>query len=124
VEIEADLPSPGLVILEDQHYPGWQLYVETAGQGRRRVQIVPIDNVFRAAHLPAGGHRLIYRYRPASFLWGASITTAAWLTLLTGLLVAGIPVRREVQQSGQHVQSVRETSPVVSGAGLGPGPVQ
>jgi uncharacterized membrane protein YfhO len=85
VEIEAELTEPGLVVLADQFYPGWQLDVQTAGQRTRRVPIVRAGGVLRGAWLEAGRHRLVYRYRPASFLWGAALSVIGWLVL--GVLV-------------------------------------
>jgi len=78
VEIEARLKRPGLVILCDQFYPGWRLDIETAGQGKRRAPILRTNRVMRGVWLGAGDHRLIYRYRPVSFLCGALISSIAW----------------------------------------------
>lgn len=90
VEITARLTRPGLVILRDQFYPGWHLEVETAGEGRREVPILLVDRVMRGASLPAGEHRLIYRYRPASVFWGAVVSGLGWL----GLVVVGLVYHR------------------------------
>ena len=81
VEIEAELSGPGLVVLADQFYPGWQLDVVTEGQGTRRVPIVRTGGVMRGAWLEAGRHRLVYRYRPAGFFWGAAVSAIGWLVL-------------------------------------------
>ncbi len=81
VEIEARLDRPGLVVLADQFYPGWRLEVETAGRGTREVPILRTNRVMRAAWLPAGRHRLCYRYHPTSVLGGACLSALAWLAL-------------------------------------------
>ena len=81
VEIEAELKRPGLVVLCDQFYPGWRLEVKTEGQGTRIVPILRANRVMRGARLPAGKHRLVYRYRPASFFWGAAASILGWLAL-------------------------------------------
>jgi len=81
VEIEARLDRPGLVVLADQFYPGWRLEVETLGRGAREVPILRTNRVMRAAWLPAGRHRLCYRYRPASLLAGACLSLLGWLGL-------------------------------------------
>ena len=78
VEIEATLVEPGLVVLREQFYPGWRLEVQTAGEPPRSVPIERFDRVFRGVRLPAGEHRLIYTYRPASFLWGA-VLSGSWM---------------------------------------------
>lgn len=86
VEIAARLTSPGMVILRDQFYPGWRLEVETVGQGWHEAPIVRTDQVIRGAQLPAGEHRLVYRYQPKSVFWGAVVSVFAWI----GLAVAGL----------------------------------
>ena len=88
VEIEARLVRPGLVVLCDQYYPGWRLDVAAAGEVKRGVPILRTNRVMRGAWLGAGEHRLIYRYRPASFLWGAVISGIAWLGAAVMLLRA------------------------------------
>jgi hypothetical protein len=91
VEIEAELATPGLVLLSDLFYPGWELTVETDGQ-RQRFPIVRTNRVMRGALLPAGKHRLVYAYRPARFYCGAAISVAGWLAatcLAVGLVVRG-----------------------------------
>ncbi len=86
VEIEAELIRPGMVVLCDQFYPGWKLEVETAGRSARPVPILRTNRVMRGAWLPAGKHRLVYYYRPASFFWGTAISSLGWLGLL-GFLI-------------------------------------
>lgn len=78
VEIEAQLYCPGLVVLADQFYPGWVLEVATDGGPPRRWPVLRTNRVMRGAWLPAGRHRLIYRYRPGTFLVGATVSGLAW----------------------------------------------
>jgi len=81
VEIEAELRRPGLVVLCDQFYPGWRLEVDTPGERTREVPILRVSRAMRGAWLGAGRHRLVYRYRPASFLWGAWLSGIGWIAL-------------------------------------------
>jgi hypothetical protein len=85
VEIDADLSSPGLVVLSDQFYPGWQLTVSTADQPPRETPILRTNRVLRGAWLPPGRHRLVYEYRPTSVLLGATLSALG--LVLAGLLV-------------------------------------
>jgi hypothetical protein len=101
VEVEAELQRPGLVVLGDQFYPGWRLEVETAGQPTREVPILRANRVMRGAWLPAGRHRLTYRYRPASLLWGAWLSGLGWI----GLGAMGV-TRRWVSGSSQRGESL------------------
>ena len=69
MEIAARLARPGLVVLADQFYPGWQAEVEGDGGPPRPVPILQTNRVMRGLWLPAGSHRLTFRYRPWSFAW-------------------------------------------------------
>jgi len=84
VTIDVELQRPGLVVLADQYYPGWQLAIETAGDDQAAQATSPIlrtNRVVRGCWLPAGNHRLTYSYRPASVMWGAALSAACWLLL-------------------------------------------
>jgi len=80
VEIEATLATGGLVVLSDQHYPGWRLTVETGGASRP-AKILRTNRVMRGVVLPQGSHRLVYTYRPMSVLLGAAISLASLVAL-------------------------------------------
>jgi hypothetical protein len=98
VEIDVQLASAGLVVLADAYYPGWTLTVETAGV-LRDVPVLRTNRVLRGAALPAGRHRLVYRYRPLTFAWGAAISGAS---LLGMILLAGVSTRRSMRQRAMH----------------------
>lgn len=86
VELEARLDAAGLVVLADVDAPGWSLSLDG-----RPAPILRANHAMRAAAVPAGRHRLVYRYDPASFRVGRVVSIAA-LALLAGLLA--LPVRR------------------------------
>jgi Bacterial membrane protein YfhO len=64
-EIEASLESPGLVILADVYYPGWELTIDG-----KPAPFYAVNGLMRGAPVPAGTHRLVYSYAPRSFLVG------------------------------------------------------
>ncbi len=76
----------GLLVLTDLDYPGW-----IAEENGRRLPILRADGFFRAVALPAGTHRVVFRYRPLSFYLGAGISLLALLSL-AGLWYGGEPV--------------------------------
>lgn len=84
VEVVANLSRPGLVVLCDQFYPGWTLEVATAGRGCRTVPVLRVNRVMRGAWLPAGQHRLTFRYQATGVFWGATVSLAGWLALAAG----------------------------------------
>jgi hypothetical protein len=59
LEYEADRNS--VLILHDIYYPGWEAYVD----GERR-PILRANLLFRGVEVPAGRHRVEFRFRPLS----------------------------------------------------------
>ena len=88
--VVADVTSSftGLLVLTDIHAPGW-----IAEEGDRRLPILRADGYFRAVALPAGAHRVVFRYRPIAFYAGAGVSVLALLTLLA-LWHQGEPIPR------------------------------
>jgi hypothetical protein len=77
VEVEARLESPGLVILADVHYPGWELTIDGTP-----APIYRANRVMRGAAVPAGRHRLVYTYAPRSFRAGLVVSIAGLAVLV------------------------------------------
>jgi O-antigen/teichoic acid export membrane protein len=82
VTLRATLPAPGYLILSDVYFPGWEATVDGAPQ-----RVLVADEAFRAVALPAGGHDVVFRYRPQSFRTGLLISGFALAILLLSLLV-------------------------------------
>ncbi len=81
VEIEAHLAAPGLVVLADQYFPGWELWVHSEGEPPRQEPILRTHRVMRGAWLGPGRHRLVYQYRPRPLRLGAAVSGLAWLAV-------------------------------------------
>jgi len=96
VEIEAELAEPGLVVLCDQFYPGWELQVEKRGQDPLVSPVLRTNRVMRGVWLPEGNYRLVYHYRPTSFLVGLVISGLGWAGLLLMAVVLGLRGSRQV----------------------------
>lgn len=104
VEIAAQLASPGLVVLADSYDPGWDLAVTTDGV-ERPAEILRTNRVARGCWLPAGEHRLTYRYRPRSVVWGAAISGVS----VTALLVcSAICVLRRPMQRAKRTPNTNQ----------------
>ena len=82
VEIEATLERPGLVVLADVYYPGWELTIDG-----KPAPIYRVNRLMRGAAVSAGKHHLVYTYAPESFRVGGMISLAG-LGLLALLGVA------------------------------------
>jgi hypothetical protein len=81
VVIEATLTQPGLVVLSDAWFPGWQATVRTGEKTTTTATIHHTNRVLRGVWLPAGQHSIEMRYRPASFARGAAISGAGWTSI-------------------------------------------
>jgi len=82
VEVEVELARPGTIVLSEQFYPGWRLWVKSDDKQPREVPIIETGGSLRGAKLPAGRHKLVYSYRPTSVYLGAIISGIAWLLVL------------------------------------------
>jgi hypothetical protein len=78
VVVTAELGCPGLLVLADTDYPGWRASVEG-----RAAPILAAYGVFRGVVLPAGKHRVEFKYQPVSVFAGFALTGAfSFATLL------------------------------------------
>jgi hypothetical protein len=81
IEIDYQSDKPGLLMLSDNYYPGWQASVD--GQ---ETKIYRADYSFRAIAVPAGNHQAVFAYEPFSFKLGLKISL---LSLVIILLISG-----------------------------------
>ena len=70
--LEVDLESPGMVILADVDYPGWQLTID--GQPAK---IYRANQRMRGALVPPKHHILVYTFAPQSFQIGLVVSARA-----------------------------------------------
>ncbi len=86
VAIEADLDTPGYLVLSDTFDPGW-----SATDNGRPVAIRPAYVAFRAVYLEPGHHTVVFTYRPAGFLLGLIVSIVG---IAIGLVLSFLPRRR------------------------------
>lgn len=79
VEVLTEASAPSVLVLADNHYPGWRAYVDGRG-----VETVRANYNLRGVLLPAGRHQVTFVYRPKSALLGllvsllSAFALAAW----------------------------------------------
>lgn len=83
VDVAAQTPIPGILVLSDVYYPGWQVLVD--GQP---AQLLQVNHALRGVYLPAGAHSISFIFRPTVFYIGLGVSG-----LTTLLTVAVISVR-------------------------------
>jgi hypothetical protein len=78
VEIKTASVSPAILVLSENHYPGWRSYVDG-----KPVDVMRVDYNLRGVALPAGNHLVKFVYQPKSVLIGlvVSLLTLALLLL-------------------------------------------
>ena len=76
VELRATAAAPGLAVLADTFYAGWQADVDG-----RPASVVATNHLFRGVPVPAGMHRVRFEYRPASARVGTAATGFALVAL-------------------------------------------
>jgi len=79
VEIEVLLSAPGLLVLADSYYPGWRADIDG-----EPAPIFATNHLFRGVPVPAGRHRVVFRYRPRSVVLGA-VASGLGIAVLAGL---------------------------------------
>jgi len=91
VVLRADAARPGVLVLADTFYPGWQATVDGV-----QTPILRANLAFRGIALEPGQHQVIFTYQPASWMLGARISLIALALLAaTPLATAVRPLRKE-----------------------------
>jgi hypothetical protein len=94
-ELTTTLEVPGMVILSDIDYPGWELAIDG-----RPAPIYRVNLAMRGAAVEAGTHRLVYSFRPRSFLIGRIVSLIGLAALVVlGAMCAARPVDAIVARS-------------------------
>jgi hypothetical protein len=88
VVIKASTDTPGMLILSDVFYPGWDASID--GQN---AHIYRVDGIIRGVFLSPGEHTIIFKYVPSSFVLGSTISI---ITLAVLFLWALIPSLRKL----------------------------
>jgi hypothetical protein len=103
VVVEARLAQPGLVVLSDAWFPGWEATVSTAGVGHSGPQTATIhrtNRVMRGVWVPAGKNQIEFHYRPRNIAVGAILSLVGWSIMW--LWLAGPPlglIRRQIAKA-------------------------
>lgn len=85
VVIEAQNEKPGLLILTDTEYPGWEAKVD--GQVAK---IYQADRLFRAVKLNPGEHQVEFVYKPKYFYIGAWISLSTLIIITLYMSITGV----------------------------------
>ncbi|MDP2660980.1 MAG: YfhO family protein [Dehalococcoidia bacterium] len=93
VAVQANMASPGYLVLTDSYYPGWRAFVDGQEQ-----PVLRAEYLFRAVYVPAGAHQVEFRYEPGSFRWGMAISISALALMALAAVIASVRRRRGLPQ--------------------------
>jgi hypothetical protein len=76
VDVKTEAGSPSILVLAENHYPGWRAYVDGEPSG-----VLRVDYNLRGVFVPAGEHEVRFVYRPKSVLIGLVVSLVAAASL-------------------------------------------
>jgi len=84
VDVRTKAGAPSILVLSENHYPGWRAYLDG-----RSVGVLRVNYAQRGVYVPAGEHEVRFVYRPKSVYFGLLVSLLAsaalvawWLRLL------------------------------------------
>jgi hypothetical protein len=80
IVVQADLSTPGLLVLSEMWYPGWWAY-----DNGREVKVHRANYLLRSVHLEAGQHAVEFVYDPLSVKVGLWVSAGAVLGVVPQL---------------------------------------
>jgi hypothetical protein len=69
VDVKTASVAPGILVLSENHYPGWRAYVDG-----KSVDVMRVNYNLRGVAVPAGNHMVEFVYRPKSVLAGLVVS--------------------------------------------------
>ena len=95
IEIRTAADGPAVLVLGENHYPGWRTYVDG-----RAVDTIRVDYNLRGAAVPAGEHLVEFSFQPKSLMIGAVISLLAIVVLGLGI----VSDRRSAREAGDSIK--------------------
>ena len=77
VELRTASESASILVLSENHYPGWRAEVDG-----RAVETLRVNYNLRGVELPAGEHAVCFTFRPKSLLLGLLVSLTTFVALL------------------------------------------
>lgn len=90
IKIKTITNTKGLLVLTDNYYPGWNVYVD----GMKN-NVLRVDYSFRGVVVPEGKHEVTFKYEPKSFRYGI-------ITAVVGLIGIAIVLFKIKNHENRH----------------------
>jgi len=91
VVVSVNTVEPGMLVLTDAHYPGWEATLDGVATPIHRV-----NHLFRGVAVPRGEHTVRFDYRPVSVQLGVAISVVG---AVAALIIVGLPLARRSRPS-------------------------
>lgn len=82
ISVDAELNSPGFLIMSEINYPGWQAYVNG-----KMTPILTGNYLFRTVSLGPGKHHVRFVFSPVSFKAGTVVSFVSFIGIIVGLII-------------------------------------
>jgi hypothetical protein len=92
LKYESNSTAAGIAVFSEIYYEkGWQAFIDS-----KEVPVLRANYVLRALEVPAGKHVVEFRFKPAAYRAGNTITTiSSWLVLVLVLGCVGLSFKEE-----------------------------
>lgn len=80
VSLETNSTEPRFLVTSEAEYPGWRAFIDDA-----EARIVLTNVAFRGLKVPAGHHRIVFRFRPRILWWSAGVSALGLAAFLFAL---------------------------------------
>lgn len=88
ITLRTDNPQAGFLVLSEMYYPGWAAWVD-----ERRVPVRRVNYALRGLAVPAGAHRVEFRYEAPSFWRGVALGGLGIVLLLGGAAFSHVSLK-------------------------------
>ncbi|HWW76226.1 MAG TPA: hypothetical protein VNZ44_12565, partial [Pyrinomonadaceae bacterium] len=107
VDVRTKSGVPAILVLGENHYPGWRAYLDGGSVG-----VLRVDYNLRGVYVPAGEHEVRFVYRPKSVYAGLAVSLLAALALALWWrrLLPERGVLRYVSRVGGRAAEAREAA--------------
>ncbi len=78
IEVKTSAAAPAILVLSENHYPGWRAYVDG-----KSVDVIRVNYNLRGVALPAGDHVIKFIYQPKSVLVGLVVSLLTLVLLFS-----------------------------------------
>ncbi|HYH85221.1 MAG TPA: YfhO family protein, partial [Pyrinomonadaceae bacterium] len=96
IEVKTNSAAPSILVLSENHFPGWRAYVDG-----RAAETLRVDYNLRGVVLAAGAHTVEFVYRPKSVLIGFIVSLLTLVALLVWAARIRIARRPRIADAGR-----------------------